>query len=137
LKTVEVSDQRGKVVFVNVHLPVNTEKTITKWAHWRTSNPGKRGDAEVQKQVEKIFTQEGKPSATMQAAYRELRDKYVAMGWAIDTHRIQTEFARQQAVVIPSPARREVAELAKAWVMKEVPVVETTNDEGRGTNDQQ
>ncbi|NJN44728.1 MAG: hypothetical protein HC806_08430 [Anaerolineae bacterium] len=128
LTTVEVSHQGGKVVFVNAHLPVNTEKTITKWAHWRTSHPGKRGDAEVQKQVEQIFNQDSKPSATMQAAYRELQEKYVAMGWAIDTHRIQTEFARQQAVVIPSPARREVAELAKAWVMKEVPVKKVSSE---------
>ena len=46
------------------------------------------------------------------------------MGWQIDTHRIATEFGRQQAVVIPSPARREVPELANAWVLKEVPTKE-------------
>jgi hypothetical protein len=36
-------------------------------------------------------------------------------------HKIRAEYSRQQAVVIPSPARKEVPELASAWVMKEVP----------------
>ena len=35
--------------------------------------------------------------------------------------------SRHQAVVIPSPARREIPELANAWVMKEVPVKKAAN----------
>lgn len=61
-------------------------------------------------------------SDAMQIAYRKMRRRFLDRGWGIDTHRIQAENARYEAVVIPSPARREIPELAHAWVMKEVPV---------------
>ena len=64
---------------------------------------------------------------SLQIAYRRMRQKYIDKGWSIDTHLIQSDYSRHQAVVIPSPARREVPELANAWVMKEVPVKKAAN----------
>ena len=60
----------------------------------------------------------------IQIAYRKMRQKYIDMGWQIDIHRIKADFGRQHAVVIPSPARKEVPELAQAWVLKEVPTTQ-------------
>jgi hypothetical protein len=68
-------------------------------------------------------------SDAIQIAYRKMRQKYIDMGWQIDIHRIKKEYGRQHAVVIPSPARREVPELAKAWVLKEVPTTEINKSE--------
>ncbi len=66
---------------------------------------------------------------TIQIAYRRMRQKYIDKGWNIDTHLIQSEYSRHQAVVIPSPARREIPELGNAWVVKEVPVRKPGNRE--------
>jgi hypothetical protein len=59
----------------------------------------------------------------MAVAYRRKRQEFIERGWGIDAHRIKGEGPTGEAVVIPSPARREVPELAHAWVMKEVPTV--------------
>ena len=61
-------------------------------------------------------------SDSNQIAYRRLRQQVIERGWSIDAHKIETEFAHRQFTVIPSPARREVPELARAWQIKEVPV---------------
>jgi hypothetical protein len=51
-----------------------------------------------------------------------MRNKYLDLGWGIDLHKIESEYTRHQATVIPSPARRSNPEFANAWVMKEVPL---------------
>ncbi len=137
----EVNLPLGLMVLLNFHIPIDDTKTVTKYINLRTFFKGNWADRDAHKRVVKIFN-EDRPiviaqrpellpydlgaelhvkSDAIQIAYRQMRNKYIDMGWGIDSHRIEAEFAREQAVVIPSPARREVPELAKAWVMKEVP----------------
>ena len=66
-------------------------------------------------------------SDALPLTYRRKRQKYLKRGWGIDVHKMKDARGRG-AVVIPSPARREDPELAKAWVFKEVPsTVPATN----------
>ena len=140
----EVELPMGLMILFNFHLPVDEFKTITKWTQLRTFFKGNWADGDAIKRVFKIFNQDypivlsqrpellpydigaelSVKSDGIQIAYRRMRQKYIDMGWQIDIHRIKKEFGRQHAVVIPSPARREVPELAQAWVLKEVPTTE-------------
>jgi phenylpropionate dioxygenase-like ring-hydroxylating dioxygenase large terminal subunit len=140
----EVQLPMGLMILFNFHVPVNEYKTITKWTQLRTFFKGNWADGDALKRVLKIFNQDypivlsqrpellpydigaelSVKSDGIQIAYRKMRKKYIDMGWQIDIHRIKKEYGRQHAVVIPSPARKEVPELAKAWVLNEVPTVE-------------
>ena len=126
----------------NAHVPVHENKTITKWQLLRDFFTWKWADRDAERRVIKIFDEDNpmvvaqRPellpydlaaelhvkSDAIQVAFRKTRNKYLDMGYGIDMHRIRAEYANYQAVVIPSPARRENPELANAWVMKEVPV---------------
>ncbi|MCP4139118.1 MAG: aromatic ring-hydroxylating dioxygenase subunit alpha [Chloroflexi bacterium] len=137
----EVTLPMGLMVLFNFHIPVNEFKTITKWTQMRTFFKGKWADGDALKRVMKIFDQDypivvaqrpellpydigaelSVKSDGIQIAYRKMRQKYIDMGWQIDIHRIKTEIGREEAVVIPSPARKGIPELEKAWVLKEVP----------------
>lgn len=131
----------GKMLLFNAHIPVDDYTTVVKWINLRSFFKGGWADGDARKRVVKIFNQD-KPvveaqrpellpydlgaelhvkSDTIQIAYRRMRETAMNNGWRIDTHRIESEYSRHTAVVIPSPARREVPELAHAWVMKEVP----------------
>jgi phenylpropionate dioxygenase-like ring-hydroxylating dioxygenase large terminal subunit len=131
----------GKMLLFNAHIPIDDYVTVTKWINFRSFFKGNWADRDARRRVFKIFNQD-KPiveaqrpellpydlgaelhvkSDSIQIAYRRMRQKAIDQGWAIDTHRIADEYSRRQAVVIPSPARREIPELAHAWVMKEVP----------------
>ena len=126
----------------NAHVPVNENKTITKYQLLRDFFKGNWADKDAHRRVIKIFD-EDRPmvmgqrpellpydlsaelhvkSDAIQVAYRQLRNQYLDQGWGIDMHRIRAEYSNYQSVVIPSPARRENPELANAWVMKEVPM---------------
>jgi len=144
----EVQLPMGLMILFNFHLPVNEYKTITKWTQLRTFFKGNWADSDAAKRVLKIFKQDypivlsqrpellpydigaelSVKSDGIQIAYRKMRQKYIDMGWQIDVHRIKAEYGRQHAVVIPSPARKEVPELANAWVLKEVPTVRSGAD---------
>lgn len=131
----------GKMLLFNAHIPVNDYTTITKWIQLRSFFKGGWADGDARKRVFKIFDQD-KPvveaqrpellpydlgaelhvkSDTIQISYRRMRQRAIDAGLQIDTHRIASDYARHQAVVIPSPARKEIPELAQAWVLKEVP----------------
>ncbi len=132
----------GNMVIFTAHLPVEDGKTISKWTMFREFFKQPMFDGDSVRRVVKIFNEDlptvssqrpellpydlaaelHVPSDQVQIAYRRLRNQFIDKGYGIDTHRIQTEFANKKAVVIPSPARREIPELAQAWVMKEVPV---------------
>jgi phenylpropionate dioxygenase-like ring-hydroxylating dioxygenase large terminal subunit len=141
----------GKMVLWNAHIPIDDYTTVTKWINLRGFFKGNWADGDARRRVYKIFNQD-KPvvqaqrpeilpydlgaelhvkSDLIQIAYRKMRQKFIDMGWGIDRHKITSEYTHHQAVVIPSPARREIPELAKAWVMKEVP---TTKKSGNGSN---
>ncbi len=141
----EVNLPMGVMVLFNCHIPVDEYTTITKWTQMRTFFKGNWADGDALKRVLKIFNQDypvvlaQRPellpydigaelsvrSDAIQIAYRRMRQKYIDQGWQIDVRRIKQEYGRQRAVVIPSPARREVPELAHAWVMKTVPTVQS------------
>lgn len=138
----EVNLPIGLMVLLNFHIPIDEFTTITKWINMRSFFKGNWADGDARKRVLKIFEQdrvvleEVRPelvpfdlsgelhvkSDANQIAYRRLRQKLIERGWGIDAHKIQTEFAHRQYTVIPSPARREAPELARAWQIKEVPV---------------
>ncbi|WP_420630142.1 Rieske 2Fe-2S domain-containing protein [Candidatus Leptofilum sp.] len=127
----------------NAHVPINENKTITKWQLLRDFFKSPLADRDAARRVIKIFDEDNpfvvaqRPellpydlaaelhvkSDAIQVAFRKTRAKYFDMGYGIDMHKIRSEYGNYQAVVIPSPARREVPELANAWVMKEVPAV--------------
>jgi len=132
------------MVLFNFHIPVDEYKTITKWTQLRTFFKGNWADNDAVKRVLKIFNQDypivlsqrpellpydigaelSVKSDGIQIAYRKMRQQYIDKGWQIDIHRIKADYGRQHAVVIPSPARKEVPELANAWVLKEVPTTQ-------------
>ncbi len=142
----------GDFVLYTCHLPVDDNKTRSIWLQLRSFFKHNYFDRDSFRRVIKIFNEdrrtvlEQRPellpydlaaelhvrSDAIQIAYRKMRNKYLDMGWGIDTHRIQSEYANVKAVVIPSPARREIPELAKAWVMKEVPVRQTKPNASAG-----
>jgi hypothetical protein len=127
----------------NAHVPINENKTITKWQLLRDFFMWSWADRDAARRVVKIFNEDNpmvmaqRPellpydlgaelhvkSDAIQVAFRKTRAKYFDMGYGIDMHKIQADYGNYQAVVIPSPARREIPELANAWVMKEVPTV--------------
>jgi phenylpropionate dioxygenase-like ring-hydroxylating dioxygenase large terminal subunit len=147
----EVGLPIGRFILITFHLPVDDATTISKWVLLRDFFTQPWMDRGARQRVFKIFDQDRavveaqRPellpydlsaelhvrSDAMQIAYRKLRRRMLERGWGIDTHRIQAELGRYQAVVIPSPARREIPELAQAWVLKEVPVREPAPDRER------
>lgn len=131
----------GDFVLYTCHLPIDDGHTRSIWVQLRSFFKRPMFDSDSVRRVIQIFN-EDLPTVTaqrpellpydlaaelhvkadsIQIAYRQMRNKYLDMGWGIDSHRIQSEYANVKAVVIPSPARREIPDLAKAWVMKEVP----------------
>jgi phenylpropionate dioxygenase-like ring-hydroxylating dioxygenase large terminal subunit len=134
----------GTLVIYNANVPVDEHTTITKWASLRDFFPKAWADKNSIERTYKIFwedkpTVEGQrpellpidisaelhvKSDALQLNYRRNRQKFLDQGWGIDMHQIADERDRR-FTVIPSPARREVPELANAWVMKEVPVLKT------------
>ena len=134
----------GKLVLWNANIPIDDHTTVTKWISMRAFFRGDWADKDARQRVLQIFEQD-KPiveaqrpelvpfaagaelsvrSDGLQIAYRRLRRKALQNGWALDRARIQKELIRPGATVIPSPARRELAELDKAWVHHEVPMHE-------------
>jgi phenylpropionate dioxygenase-like ring-hydroxylating dioxygenase large terminal subunit len=138
----EVNLPLGLMVLLNFHIPIDEYTTITKWINMRSFFKGDWADGDARKRVLKIFEQDRavleavRPelipfdlsgelhvkSDANQIAYRRMRQKLIERGWGIDARRIQTEYAHRQYTVIPSPARREAPELARAWQIKEVPI---------------
>ncbi|MCW1969712.1 MAG: Rieske 2Fe-2S domain-containing protein [Anaerolineae bacterium] len=121
--------QAGGGQLVLIHLPVNDKVTQTKWLaiHPQTTLPetsNRRLNAALEAMRDQI---EGGAAPTNIAAqaFARMCNEALQRGWGIDIHTIQSDYANIKAVVIPSPARREVPELAAAWVLKEVPVLRT------------
>ena len=131
----------GEFLLYTFHLPVDEERTRSIWVLMRSFFPQKIWDGDAKRRVIKIFDEDRKTvmeqrpellpydlaaelhvrSDRIQVDFRTKRNQYLDKGWGIDTHLIKSEYANVKAVVIPSPARREIPELKNAWVMKEVP----------------
>ena len=144
----EVTLPIGLMVLLNFHIPVDEYNTTVKWINLRSFIKGNWADKNAYKRVLKIFDQdravleEVRPeilpfdiaaelhvkSDALQIAYRKMRNKFLGMGWGIDMHKIRSEQTGRIFTVIPSPSRREVPELANAWVMKEIPSIQRVSD---------
>ena len=128
----------GEFVLYVCHLPVSETHTRSLWVQMRSFFTSKLFDRDSMRRVIKIFDEdrqtvsEQRPqilpydlaaelhvrSDAIQIDFRKKRNKYIDLGWCIDSQRIQSEYANK-AVVIPSPARKENP---NAWIMDEVPV---------------
>lgn len=144
----EVDLPIGKMVLLNAIVPVDDHTTITKWTQYRNFFTGSWADRDARKRTDKIFLEDVKiveeqrpellpfdlademhvKSDAIQIAYRRMRNECIKRGWLIDSHRVRSGYTGREATVIPSPARREIAELRNAWVRKEVPVVSLMED---------
>lgn len=147
----------GEFLLYTFHLPVAENKTRSIWIMLRTFFKQPLFDGDSVNRVIKIFNEdrrtvlEQRPellpydlsaelhvrSDRIQVDFRKKRNHYLDQGWGIDTHLIQSEYANVKAVVIPSPARREIPELKKAWVMKEVPTRNTKNGKSYSSADEE
>lgn len=139
----EVNLPLGKLVIYDTNVPISETETRVLYIAMRNFFPQKIFDRDTHRRTLQIFKQDAaivntqRPellpfnlsdelhvrSDAMAVAYRRKRQEFYDKGWGIDAHRIVGDGPRSEAVVIPSPARREVPELAHAWVMKEVPTV--------------
>lgn len=115
----------GSARLVMSHSPVDEITTETRWAQWPAADvsaeqaqTSTRAALEAMRAAIESGKTEASPFADVLTKWQHEATK---RGWRIDTHLIQAEYANIKAVVIPSPARREVPELAAAWVLKEVP----------------
>ena len=144
----EVTLPIGLMVLLNFHTPIDEFTSVTRWINLRSFFKGNWADRNARQRVTKIFDQDKavleeirpeilpfdiaaelhtKSDAT-QIAYRKLRNKLIEKGWGIDMHKIRSELTGRMFTVIPSPTRKEVPELAHAWVMKEVPSIQAVSD---------
>ena len=132
----------GDMIIYDTNIPIDENTTLTKFIAFRSFFTGAWADRDALRRTYRIFEQdqavvEGQrpellpadlagelhmKSDAMSIAYRRRRNELISKGWGIETHRVVGDTPRTEATVIPSPARREVPELARAWVMKEVPV---------------
>lgn len=137
----EVNLALGKLVIYDTNIPISQTHTRVLYIAMRNFFPAKIFDRDTRRRTVGIFQQDAQivnsqrpellpydlsgelhvRSDAMAVAYRRKRQEFYDKGWGIDAHRIAGNDPTGEAVVIPSPARREVPELARAWVMKEVP----------------
>lgn len=125
----------GNMILYDANIPVDEGTTLTKWMQLRDFMRGRWADGDSRRRVQKVFEQDQKiveavrpelmpwnldaelhiRSDNNQVAYRKMRLDALKRGWGIDAHRIESDAAGRPTVVIPSPARREHPEFAKAW----------------------
>lgn len=129
----------GNMIIYDSNIPVDENTTLVKWVALRDFFTGGWADANARKRVLKIFREDApvvdavRPellpvdlaaelhlkSDLVSVAYRRRRRELVDKGWQIgpeDT--IGGGSPGRDAVVIASPGRRAVPELARAWAQK-------------------
>ena len=135
---------KWKTVIFDCNLPVDESTTRTFWIQARNFFTGRWADGDARRRTHAIFV-EDQPTVEAQrpellpydlgaelhvksdgigVAYRKLRNQFLDRGWGIDGDALRANGGRR-AVVIPSPARREIPELQKAWVVPEAPTRKT------------
>jgi hypothetical protein len=144
ISRLELNFGAWKTIVFDSNVPVDERTTRTLYIQMRSFFTGSWADADARRRMRKIFLEDQRTveaqrpellpydlaaelsikSDGLGVAYRKLRKKYVDMGWQIDDHLIRSQINGRSAVVIPSPARREVPELEKSWVIPEAPVIE-------------
>jgi nitrite reductase/ring-hydroxylating ferredoxin subunit len=106
----------GQTRAVMAHVPVDAATTITEWAIEQPI-PSGNGLEKLRVKIENGLM----PENAIGAALKRINQAALKRGWSINSELISAEYTNVKAVVIPSPARREVPELAAAWVLKKVP----------------
>ncbi len=134
---------KWRTIVFDANIPIDERTTRTIFVQIRNFFTGAWADGDSRNRVLKIMREDQRTvesqrpellpydlaaelhvkSDALGVSYRKLRKKYLDKGWGIDSHLIRTAYAGRSAVVIPSPARRENPELARAWVMPEAPVI--------------
>lgn len=110
----------GQTRAVMAHVPVNATTTITEWLIEQPI-PKADGAANGLEKMRRQIETTPAPDSAIGAALKRINQAAAKHGWSIDSELISAEYTNVKAVVIPSPARREVPELAAAWVLKKVP----------------
>jgi phenylpropionate dioxygenase-like ring-hydroxylating dioxygenase large terminal subunit len=133
-----------RMILLLAHLPVDERTTLTRFVQLRDFFTSPLADGLARRLSLRVLA-EDRPTVESQAppcvplapgadlstrsdalslAYRERLRGYVARGWQIDAAARARAFADGRLLVIPSPPRRD-ADLARAWVLDEVPAVAT------------
>ncbi|HBX77222.1 MAG TPA: aromatic ring-hydroxylating dioxygenase subunit alpha [Acidimicrobiaceae bacterium] len=136
----EVNLPLGTMRIFTAVVPVNANKSISKWTMMRSFFTGSWADKDSRRRTDKIFLED---QATVEAqrpelvpvdlsaelhvksdanqiAYRRWRQGALDKGWGIDQHVVGRDGDYHEVRVIPSPSRRNNPELANAWVLKEL-----------------
>jgi phenylpropionate dioxygenase-like ring-hydroxylating dioxygenase large terminal subunit len=137
-------------VIVDSNIPIDEHTTRTLFVQYRNFFLGSWADRDATRRVYKIFdedlptVQAQRPellpydlaaelhlkSDAMGVAYRKLRNRYLDMGWGIDSEKLDQESSRK-ASVIPSPQRKDERVPEGAWVVPEVPVARLVRSNGK------
>ena len=129
----------GNLIIYDTNIPIDETTTLVKWVALRDFFTGNWADKNAVQRVAKIFGQDApvvdkvRPellpfdlgaelhvkSDLIAVHYRRRRQELAEQGWLLgDEDTIMGDVPRREATVIPSPARRENPELARAWVHK-------------------
>ena len=130
----------GNMILIDANLPIDENHTRSMFIGLRDFLKSPWADKNTIQRIHYIFKQDDdviskqRPemvpfnltdemhvrSDALQVAYRRRRNELIEKGWGINMHQIVGDGPRDVAYVIPSPARRNNPELARAWVHKEV-----------------
>ncbi|MGW0808656.1 aromatic ring-hydroxylating dioxygenase subunit alpha [Nonomuraea sp. NPDC002799] len=129
----------GDLILYDHNIPLSQGRTQVKIVGYRNFFTGKWADKNALQRISKIFEQDRpvvesqRPellpfdlsaelhlrSDALQVAYRRRRQQLIDQGWWVGgDDLVMGDVPRRQATVIPSPARRDNPELARAWVHK-------------------
>jgi phenylpropionate dioxygenase-like ring-hydroxylating dioxygenase large terminal subunit len=129
----------GEIVNYSSYIPIDETTTLTKFMLLRTFFTGKWADRNARARNIRTYRQDQavvervRPellpfdlsdelnvrSDTLGLSYRRRRQELAEKGWLVsDADRVTGDVPKRTATVIPSPARRENPELARAWVHK-------------------
>lgn len=129
----------GDLVLYDFNIPISQDRTLIKIIGYRNFFTGKWADRNAIQRIFKILNQDRpiveaqRPellpfdlsdelhirSDALQVAYRRRRAQLIEEGWWVGGDDVITgDGPRRTATVIPSPARRDNPELARAWIHK-------------------
>ncbi|MFE3448974.1 Rieske 2Fe-2S domain-containing protein [Nonomuraea sp. NPDC059194] len=129
----------GDMLLYDFNIPLTQDRTLIKIIGYRNFLTSKWADKNAVQRISKILEQDRvvveaqRPellpfdlsaelhirSDALQVAYRRRRRELIERGWWVGDDDVVTgDVPRRRATVIPSPARRDNPELARAWVHK-------------------